>query len=79
MIELSFYLSEDENIGRACELTGLSLDELETIVGRFTKRSSRAGKLKGEVLKMVDGSVVIRNHFSKKKIWKTDSSFFEGY
>lgn len=67
----SFYLSDPENLDQASELTGLSADELELIVGRFTKQSSRAGQLKGELV-VYPSRVVIRHHFSKKKLWECD-------
>lgn len=52
--------------------TGLAADELEIIVGRFRKDHQRAGHLKGELLKYADGSVVIRQHFTKKKLWVSE-------
>ena len=69
MILKSFYLSEKENIQKACNLTELSLDELEHIVGRFNKHSHRAGLLRGEVIILVDDTVIIRHHFTRKKLW----------
>jgi len=74
MITESFYLSDEQNIDYALELTELALDELEAIVGRFTKRSHRAGSLRGEVIIKVDGSVIIRHHFHKGRVlWRNDS------
>lgn len=70
MIEETFYLSDPDNLDKASELTGLSYDELEHVVGRFTDRSSRSGQLRGEVVLKMDGSVVIRHHFNKKKLWE---------
>lgn len=70
MLENSFYLSDSNNIPLAEELTGLSLDELELVVGRFKNHSMRAGQLRGEVIVMIDGSVKIRHHFTKKILWE---------
>lgn len=70
MIENSFYLSDEDNIPAAQELTGLSLDEIELLVGRFKPHSMRRGQLRGEVIVFVDGSIAIRHHFSKKILWE---------
>jgi hypothetical protein len=70
MIIESFYLSDEANIPRALELTGLSMDEIETIVGRFANHSWRKGLLRGEVVVYQD-RVVIRHHFTKKKLWES--------
>lgn len=70
MIIESFYLSDESNLERACEVTGLAPDEIEGIVGRFTKASHRCGSLRGEVVIFVDGKVIIRHHFNKKKLWE---------
>lgn len=69
MIEQSFYLSEHSNMPLAEELTELSQDEIESIVGRFAKHSSRAGQLRGEVVQYINGRIVIRHHFTKKILW----------
>jgi hypothetical protein len=66
-MENSFYLSEDPELG--LEVTGLALDELEIIVGRFTKNSTRAGKLRGKVVTK-NNKVQIWHHFNKKKLWE---------
>jgi len=71
MIEEQFYLSDPNMVNHALFLTDLSIDEIEAIVGRFSKRSSRAGQLRGEIVVMVDGSVIIRHHFNKKVLWRT--------
>jgi hypothetical protein len=68
MLETQFYLSDEANLKQAQELTGLSLDEIEHVVGRFGNQSSRAGQLKGEVI-VVLGEVKIRHHFTKKVLW----------
>lgn len=69
MILESFYLSEKDNIQKACNITELSLDELEHVVGRFAKHSHRSGSLRGEVIILVDETVIIRHHFTKKQLW----------
>lgn len=63
------YLSNEANIEQAMELTELSLDEIEAIVGRFAPHSWRAGQLRGEVVVRPNGQVIIRHHFSKKILW----------
>lgn len=70
MIEESFYLSDEANLEKACEVTGLAVDEIEGLVGRFTKTSHRHGSLRGEVLIFLDGKVVIRHHFTRKVLWR---------
>lgn len=66
------YLSDPQNVDVALEMLGLDLDELESIVGRFTKISCRAGQLRGELIENPDGSYTIRHHFTKKKLWRSD-------
>jgi hypothetical protein len=76
MIIECFYLSSLPNVDKALKLTGLSLDEIETVVGRFRKDHYRfAGLMKGEVIKMVDGSVKLRHHFTKKVIWSNENKY----
>jgi phage-related protein len=70
IIEESFYLSDSNNHNKAIKATGLAIDEIESLVGRFNKNSHRAGQMRGEVVVFVDGSVKIRHHFTKKTIWK---------
>lgn len=72
MIETQFYLSDNSVLNYACDLTGLSQDEIEYIVGRFTKRSRWAGQLKGKVVVYVDGTVSIRSSFGNKLLWTKD-------
>jgi len=70
MIIEQYYLSDAANIEPTLELTGLALDELEAVVGYFDEHHYRfAGKMKGEVLVYADGSVVVRHHFLKRKLW----------
>lgn len=73
MIEKTFYLSDTSNLKLAEQLTDLSLDEIEYIVGRFAKHSSRAGNLRGEVVLYVNGKIIIRHHFTKKLLWRKDA------
>lgn len=67
----SIYLSDDTQLETVMELTGLSLDELESLVGRFNKGSVRAGQLRGELVTYIDDTVEIRHHFTKKTLYKT--------
>jgi hypothetical protein len=69
MIKNSFYLSDERNIEKTLDLTELSMDELEQLVGRFKKHSHRHNKLRGEVVEYFDGSIEIRHHFTKKRLW----------
>jgi len=69
MLEKMYYLSDDNNIPQAIETTGLSLDEIEYLVGRFNKVSSRTGKLRGKVNVYFNGKVEIRHHFTNKLLW----------
>lgn len=67
-----FYLSEKTNIQKALKITNLSLDELELIVGRFNKNSTRSGQLRGEIVQKLDDSITIRHHFTKKILWVSE-------
>ena len=62
------YLSVDDG-RKASRITGLSLDELEFICGRFRKDHERAGQLKGELVQNNKGNYLIIHHFLKKKLW----------
>lgn len=62
------YLSTDEG-KLVTKLTGLSLDEIEEIVGRFRCNHERAGQLKGELVQNNKGMYILRHHFLKKKLW----------
>lgn len=67
------YLSEAENLNAIMEITGLAIDELETIVGRFAKHSHRAGKLRGQlIVDEIKGKIQIVHSFTKKKLWEMD-------
>jgi hypothetical protein len=66
------YLSDETNLQKVMDVTELSLDEIEVIVGRFAKHSCRAGQLRGELVVKADGSVLLRHHFNKKVLWKKE-------
>lgn len=66
---MQLYLSDERNLKYVLEACGLSLDELEAIVGRFAKHSHRAGQLRGEYCEDVSGCY-IRHHFTKKILWR---------
>lgn len=67
------YLSEEKNLKYIMDATELSLDEIETIVGRFKKDHYRfAGKLKGEYVEKLDGTKMIVHHFTKKVLWRDE-------
>lgn len=61
-----FYINED--VDKALEVTELSLDELEVLVGRFTKNSHRAGMLKGKIVFKDYGVIEVRSCFGNKLI-----------
>lgn len=63
-----FYINEDED--RACAVTGLALDEIETVVGRFGPQSSRKGLLRGKIVITEDGQVQIRACFGNRLLWE---------
>ena len=62
-----FFINEFTN--RALEATGLALDELEHVVGRFGKQSSRAGMLRGRIRIYATGKVEIRKCFGSQLLW----------
>lgn len=71
MIESSYYLTEPGALDQLLSDTELCKDEIESIVGRFRKNHWRfAGLLKGEVIYYTDGKIIIRHHFTKKKLWE---------
>lgn len=73
MIIAEYYLSAPSNLVAAEADTGLALDELECIVGRFDGRSRWDGQLKGKILvRVIKGGVMveIRHHFNKKVLWR---------
>ena len=72
MIVEQFYLTEEGAVDRLLQITDLSMDEVETIVGRFKDSHYRfAGLLKGEVLVNICNSVTIRHHFKKVVLWNS--------
>jgi hypothetical protein len=70
MISYTFYLSNHDGANKLTNLTDLSLNEIESIVGRFKESHKKAGKLKGEVVVYFDGLIRIRHHFTKKVLWE---------
>ena len=68
MIVKAYYINS--NVDKALRDTDLSMDELVSIVGRFRPHSRRAGSLRGEIIKLIDGTVIIRHHFTKKELWR---------
>lgn len=68
MIAKRIYVNQDTDF--VLERTDLSADELEIIVGRFNRNSSRCGELRGEYIEYMDGRREIVHHFTKKVLWK---------
>jgi len=66
-----FYINMPGGVERLESLTGLCVDEVETLVGRFNKNSMREGQLRGEVVVDYLGNVKIRHAFTKKIIWES--------
>lgn len=64
-----FYINENEQL--ACEITGLALDEIESIVGRFGNHSKRKGLLRGKIVISEDDTIQIRKCFGNKLLWKS--------
>ena len=65
------YLSDDTAIDYVLEATGLSLNEVELIVGRFKdNHHAWPNKLKGEYIETIYGDKIIRHHFTKKVLWE---------
>lgn len=73
MISYSGYLSDDKVLQTALNATGLSLDEIELLVGRFARHGRRAGQLRGEFVSFVDGTLLIRKSFGKKELWRLET------
>ena len=73
MIEKSIYLSDPCNLPAVMDITDLSDDEIEEIVGRFKQSHWRfPGQLKGELCINIDGTSFIRHHFKKREIlWQS--------
>lgn len=72
MIETEFYLSDEKNIPKAMDITGLSFDEIESIVGGYFRSNSQwAGKLRGKIVKHFDNKIEIRTSFGNKLLWSS--------
>lgn len=70
------YLSDDKNIEYILDSTGLSIDELELIVGRFrADHHAWPNKLKGEYIETWDGTKKIVHHFTKKTLWENYENY----
>ncbi len=65
-----FYINDHEDL--ACEVTGLALDEIEEVVGRFGPQSHRKGMLRGKIVIKDDGKVQIRKCFGNKLLWESE-------
>lgn len=65
-----FYINE--NVDKALKITGLALDELEQVVGRFGKQSKRAGLLRGKIVITEYDTVQIRTCFGNKLLLELD-------
>lgn len=66
------YLSDKSNVEYVLEQTDLSLDELESIVGRFDKdHHSWANELKGLYTEDFEGNKRILHHFTRKVLWES--------
>lgn len=65
------YLSDYCNLQYVLNVTGLSLTELESIVGRFkSNHHAWPNQLKGEYIEDWDGNKKIVHHFTRKVLWK---------
>lgn len=66
------YLSDKNNLQYVLNATGLALDELESIVGRFrADHHAWPNQLKGEFIEDWEGNMKIVHHFTKKVLWKS--------
>jgi hypothetical protein len=66
-----FYLSDPDAVSLVARATGLSEDELESIVGKFPNTHLKWPNLfKGAVSFKLNGNVEIRHHFTKKLLWR---------
>lgn len=62
------YLTDQKNVDRILETLNITIEELESYVGRFKADHWKfAGKLKGYVL-FYDDKIIIKHHFTKRKI-----------
>lgn len=78
MILEEFYLSDEGNLKKAVEVTGLDEDEiLEIVGGYFTNRSKRwAGKPKDKVT-ISENYVFLKQSFGGKTLWKAENLEYE--
>ena len=67
------YLSQSPDY--VIEATGLALDELEALVGRFKAHSRRKGKLRGELRELPCGALEIWKHFPSRKVWRLENVY----
>jgi hypothetical protein len=72
MDKQQFYINENEEL--ACEVTGLEIDEIEAVVGRFGPQSMRKGLLRGKIVVKCDGTIQIRKCFGNKLLWEADNA-----
>jgi hypothetical protein len=63
-----FYLSAEGALEKACQISGLSKDEIEGSVRRF-RSGSRKGKLRGECVRYWDGTAKIRHHWEHQRVY----------
>jgi hypothetical protein len=74
------YLSDPSVVDEALSVTGLALDELEYIVGRFRDDHHRwPGQLKGKLVFLKDGTPRIKHHFTNKVLWETFGQGDDGF
>lgn len=72
--KLLYYLSDDLALNQAIDDTGLDADEIEHLVGRFTKASQWAGKLRGKLCENQHGQLELRTSFGNKLLWRQDAA-----
>lgn len=72
MIVRKFYLSNDANLELTKEETGLADDEILEIAGVFANHSHRAGQIRGEFVRFIDGRKIIRDGFKKTIWWESE-------
>ena len=72
MNKTTYYLSNTENISLVLNKTELAEDELEHLVKRFKKNSSRAGQLRGKLVLYDCGKIEIRTSFGNKLLWRKE-------
>lgn len=70
-IQEQYYLSSPGNLERASHDSDLSACEIESMVGRFTKLSHRAGQLRGKVVLYHD-KIKIMHHFTGEVFYECE-------